>query len=366
MRICLISKAVDLKTGGLGRHVSELAESLAENDHEVTVLTRDPVDLEEVEVVELNYIDLHQDVLNSYSAIPSIVNYLRKHSGEFDIVHGHGVIGFSHSLAKILNMSDAKFIYTLHGVSSEHTSRSWLKPFAQALFYPEKLTVSSADGLIAVSEDTKQKAIDYYNLEEERLEVINNGVDMEKFSAEWSFENKILFVGHLVSRKGPGKLLEAFKILADGNPDLELVFVGSGRMKEELMKNVEDSGLSDQVKFRQDVSEEELVGLYSSSIFCMPSKYEGFGMVYIEAMAAGAPVLATEGTAIEEVITDGEDGLMVSREPNKLAESLGKVISDEEFRDSLSKNAKKKAKQFDWSAVAEKTENYYKEVVEEG
>ena len=232
------------------------------------------------------------------------------------------------------------------------------------LFYPERISVRNSDGLIAVSKDTKEEASRYYDLDEDCIEVINNGVNLEEFQSEWSFQNKILFVGHLVSRKGPDKLLEAFEILNSRYPELELCFVGSGRIKDSLIEYTQEKNLQERVEFRQGVSDEELVDLYSESIFCLPSEYEGFGMVYIEAMAAGAPVLATEGTAIEEVIEDEKDGLMVSRDPSDIAENLERLIEDEDFRGRISRNARETAEEFDWKKIAIKTENYYSKVLD--
>jgi Glycosyltransferase len=206
--------------------------------------------------------------------------------------------------------------------------------------------------------------MDYYGLPEERIRVINNGVDLENFESEWSFGNKILFVGHMVSRKGPDRLLDAFKILSSKFSDLELVYVGSGRMKEDLVREVNDSELQDKVSFKKGISDRELVDLYSESVFCLPSGYEGFGMVYVEAMAAGAPVLATEGTAIEEVIEDGENGLMTSREPEDIAQKLEKIIEDQELSIRSVKQLRDFSR-FDWSRIAEETESYYREVLED-
>lgn len=366
MNICLVSKTVDPRSGGLGRHVSELADSLSEKGHSVTVLTRKDSSVPEIDadVEQIKFVDLHQDVLNSYTALPGIVNYFRKNSDRFDIIHGHGLIGFSAILARYLGMADCKFVYTLHGVSAEHTSRAWLKPAADLLFYPEKITVKKSKGLIAVSNDTKQKAMDHYGLEGGDLEVIHNGVDMERFKGSWVFGDKVLFVGHMVSRKGPLNLIKAFKKISTDFPELELIYVGSGRQKEELVDLSAHKGLQDRVKFKEGISDEELSDLYRQSIFCMPSSYEGFGMVYIEAMASGSPVLATKGTAIEEVIDHRENGLLTERDPGSLSESLREVLNNEELREELSKNAKETAEEFDWSNIAEQTLDYYQDIMD--
>lgn len=366
MKICLVSKTCDPKTGGLGRHVLELANSLEDRGHDVKVLTRKGGSSPELEVdvVEVGYLDLRQDVLNSYSAMPGFVNYLRKHGQDFDLIHGHGLLGFSQPLALFLRLSDTKFVYTLHGVSSEHTSRKWLQPLARLLFYPEKLTVKAADRLITVSKDAKKRAMDHYSLEEKSIDVVYNGVDTDKFSSTTEFDNKILFVGHMNSRKGPQILLESFLEIEDSFPDAELVLVGGGRIKPELQKKVDKRGLNDRVSFLENISEDKLVELYSESIFVLPSAYEGLGMVYVEAMACGAPVIGCDNSAVPEVIDDGETGFLVERNSESISEKLRELLENPDLVQEMGKNGWEKTESLSWSSIAEETEKVYSKILE--
>jgi phosphatidylinositol alpha-1,6-mannosyltransferase len=366
MKICLVSKTADPKTGGLGRHVLELANSLEHIGHEVTVLTREGGSSQGVkaEVVEVGYVDLRQDVLNSYSAMPGFVNYLRRNGEEFDIVHGHGLLGSSQVFSRFLGFNDTSFVYTLHGVSSEHTSRKWLEPVAKMLFLPEKFTVNRADRLIAVSKDAKERAIEHYGIDEGKLEVVYNGVDIERFRSVSDFEDKILFVGHMASRKGPQILLESFDLISDDYPELELVMVGGGRMKPELQERAVEKGLENRVQFLEGIDEDKLVRLYSESIFVLPSSYEGLGMVYVEAMSCGSPVIGCDNSAVPEVIADGETGFLAERDAGSIADKLRRILEDPELREKMGKKGREKAETWSWNRIAEDTEAVYEKVLD--
>lgn len=361
LSVGLIAKSIDPRKGGLERHVFELSTALEKSGVDVTVFVREGHGYEDAraEVVEVPYLELGQDLVNMYTSYPGYYRALKDKMDELDVIHGHGPEALAYTFGRKVGRFDKPFVYTLHGIGSEHVSRDWLKPAAKILFRPEKYNLNESDDIITVSEFTRKEAVDYYSLDAEDLDIIHNGVDLEKFGGEWKFDNKILFVGHLVSRKGPQILLDAFEKLRDYE-DLELVYVGSGRMKEKLKDTVEEEGLDNRVEFRENVSDEELRDLYRESIFCMPSAYEGFGMVYIEAMACGAPVIASKNTAIEEVIDDGKNGVLVERDAESLSSEIESIIEDEEYRTSLSKGARKTSKKFDWSNIADQVEEVYR------
>lgn len=109
-----------------------------------------------------------------------------------------------------------------------------MKPLAKLLHSPEKSNIKQANSLIAVSEDAKERAIEYYGVSKNKIRVICNGADTQKFKSTSKFDNNLLFVGHMNSRKGPDILLDSFIELKEDYKDLTLSSVGSGRLKKEL------------------------------------------------------------------------------------------------------------------------------------
>jgi len=358
-----LAKTCDPLTGGLGRHVYELSSRLAKkgNDVTVVVLKGGGTDIQGVDVVELDFFDLGHSVLNMYGAVPFYLNFLRKNADSFDVVHGHEIIGFPGLLES--KVEDFNFVYTAHGVASDHVSRSYLRPVAKLVHLPDKLNLKYADKVIAVSDNTKEQLLSDYGLDERKVCRIYNGVDTQKFVNSCEFGNRIVFVGYLVERKGPQIVLEVFKKIENSFDDLELVIVGDGRLKAELVRNVKDNGLEDRVFFENDISDEELIDLYSSSIFVMPSSYEGQGIVYVEAMSCGAPVIGCDNSAIPEMIEDGVNGFLIDRNSAELADALSKILEDEELRERMSSNAMRTSDKFDWNNIVDDTARLYSELV---
>lgn len=365
MHICFLAKRVGPETGGLGRHVTELCNEYVKKGHEVTVLTRECPDHSKLkgEVIEVDYPDFKVDALNFYTSVPGFYKELKKRKDDIDIVHGHGMDSLSYLLLNRKFEDVPPFVYTLHGISEKHISRKFLKPVANLLYYPERKVVRSADQLIAVSKDARKRSVEHYSVKKDDIEVVYNGVDVERFRPEGEFGNKILFVGHMNSRKGPEILLKAFRNLSDDYPFTELNFVGGGRLKEEVVRKTEKWGLNDQVSFLENVPEEELIKLYSESIFALPSEYEGLGIVYLEAMACGSPAVGCDLSAVPEVIDDGENGYLIERNPESLENALRKLLSDHKKIKKFGENGREKAEKFQWSKIAEETLEIYKGTV---
>jgi len=360
MKICLVAKTCDPRTGGIGRHIFELSNALMDRGHDVTVLTMKgniPVGLE-AEVVELGSRRINSTTFDPYLAVPKFYRYLCKHGDDFDVVHAHEIPSLSVYLARKRGL-DAQFVYTVHGVAYELISRPVLKPLAKILHFPERLAVKESDKIVAVSEHTKEETVEHYGINEDKIEAIHNGVDTEKFYNSIDFENRLLYVGYLIERKGSDIVVDSFIDIANEFSETDLVLVGKGRMSDELREKVISAGLEDRVSFRSDVSDEELRDLYSGSVFVMPSKYEGQGIVYVEAMSCGAPVIGCDNSAIPEMIEDGVNGYLVDRCVDSLSEAFTNILGDDSLRSSMGERSREKAKSFDWSLIAARTEELY-------
>ncbi len=258
----------------------------------------------------------------------------------------------------------------------------------------EKTAIELADAVIAVSNETKRDVLTHFNIEDSKVSVIYNGIDLEEYSftsASSTLDkykiNKakpfVLFVGRITRQKGIIHLVNAIKyfdsetqvVLCAGAPDTEEI----GR---EMKHRVEDVQ-----KFRNNViwiaemlSKKEVIQLYShAAVFCCPSIYEPFGIINIEAMACNTPVVASKVGGIKEVVVDGETGILVPLEQEKtapfeashpdkfsmdLATAVNKLIADENLRESMGKKGRKRVEQyFGWSAIAKQTEDLYKTIL---
>lgn len=197
-----------------------------------------------------------------------------------------------------------------------------------------------------------------------QIEVLPMGCDTAKFGPEHRVENffdqkdkkVILFVGRLAEVKGVPVLLKAMEQIEDAL----LIIAGSGDQEEELKRLA--LPLGDKVRFVGKKTQEELATYYASAdVFVAPSirtksgLEEGFGLVFLEAMASGLPVVASRSGGIPDLVHDGENGLLTEPgDPDDLAKALNRLLQDEALREVLSQNGYATAKDHDYSAVGER------------
>lgn len=203
--------------------------------------------------------------------------------------------------------------------------------------------------------------------------VIPDGVDTEIFSFEkrngnLSDEKVILFVGRFVPFKGIDTLIDAFKIVVDKGFKTKLLLVGQGPLKKKLMKKVEELKITHRVTFLDEVkSHKELAKVYQSSdIMVLPSRSssEGFGIVMLEAMACGLPVVASNVGGIPYVLGYGKYGMLFPpSNPYTLAKELINLLENEERLKHLREIARKRSLEFNWKKITDAIENLYEEVL---
>ncbi len=268
----------------------------------------------------------------------------------------------------VLRLSNSPNIGTFHASGA----RSWYNygtPLAKLLL---KKWFHKLDGKIAVSElamDCINKHFPgYYN-------IIPNGVDLEYFSPDVSPIDEfcdgklnILFAGRLENRKGLIYLLKAYQQVKQEIPDSRLIVVGPGiRLRRKYEKQVKQSNLKD-VVFVGFVSYDELPRYYKTAdIFCAPATgWESFGIVLLEAMAAGKPIIASNVEGYASLVTHGTEGWLVPpKDAQALAQSLIALLRDEPLRREMGAKGRLKAQEYAWENVAQRVMDYYTKVLSE-
>jgi phosphatidylinositol alpha-mannosyltransferase len=199
--------------------------------------------------------------------------------------------------------------------------------------------------------------------------IIPNGINLEHFSpnvhpVDRFCDDKlnILFVGRLESRKGLSYLLKAYKQVKGEIPNSRLIVVGPGtRLRRKYERLVRREDLKD-VVFLGHVAYDELPRYYKTAdVFCSPATgRESFGIVLLEAMALGKPVVASNIDGYANVISHGVDGLLVPpRDERGLAQTLTSLLTDNLARQQLGARGKLRAQEFSWEHVARRVLNYY-------
>ncbi len=378
--------------GGLARHVRKLSEALVERGVEVHVLSRGAEESPRYELaggVHIHRVleptrprDLGEFVawverMNS-DMLAAGVEIGDRHS--FDLVHGHDwlVAGACDHLARRFG---APVVTTIH--ATEHgRHQGWVNKHPQTYIHGVERWISNrADRVIACSYYMREQIADIFDVPERRVSVIPNGIDPEELPApDWPEltrlraefaapdEKLILLIGRLVYEKGFQFALEAMPTLIERAPGTRFLVAGSGTHEDELKRQAADLGLMDHGTFLGWIGDDVLHSLYRIADVCVvPSLYEPFGLVALEAMASDCPCIVADTGGLREVVPDGgQVGLRFrSRDPQALAEVTGRVLADEQLRAELTSEARSHLLEFDWLDVAEQTEAVYESLIAE-
>jgi glycosyltransferase involved in cell wall biosynthesis len=182
----------------------------------------------------------------------------------------------------------------------------------------------------------------------------------------------ILNVGRLIDWKGTIHLIDAIPMVLQHAPDTRLLIIGSGPEKEHLVQRTHELSLEEKVKFLGKVNDDDLVAYYhAADIFVLPSvnksgKTEGLGVVLLEAMASGCPVIGSNVGGIPDIITDGENGFLVpEQDPSALADRIIQIISDADLREKFQKDGYARIQEsFTWDKIAERFSMVYSQVLD--
>ena len=240
----------------------------------------------------------------------------------------------------------------------------------------EKTAVETADRVIAVSAGMRDDILAHFGAAPERVVVIHNGIDPERFrrtdrrDALEHFgvrEPYVLFVGRITDQKGIFDLLAAAPRLPTG---VQVVLCASApdtpEIEERLKRAV--AGRPNVTWIAEMVAHDPLVQLYShAAVFACPSVYEPFGLINLEAMACAAPVVACGVGGILEVVEDGVTGLLVPpATPDALAAALARVLGDKALGERMGRAGRRRVESaFSWASVAERTEGVYADAIAE-
>jgi phosphatidyl-myo-inositol alpha-mannosyltransferase len=252
---------------------------------------------------------------------------------------------------------------TFHAFGRSNMAYFYAKPMLKPLF-------NRLHGKIAVSTPARDFVARHFP---GRYEIIPNGIDHARFATRREpidrFEDDrldVLFVGRLEKRKGLEHLLRAWPAVHRAIPNARLLVVGGGRRLEGYRAWVRAHGWSE-VHYIGHVSPDDLVRYYQTSdVFCAPSTgQESFGIVLLEAMAAGRAIVASRIPGYAEVVEDGAEGLLVEpRNSEALVAALIRLLGDAELRRAMGERGRRKAAEYDWSRVAERVLDFYEETID--
>ena len=282
----------------------------------------------------------------------------------FDVLHIHEPLVPGLSLTT-LRFSRTLNVGTFHtftqsgGMASPyHLAYASASPFLRPYF-------RRLDGHIAVSTAAHEFVSRYFATD---YQIIPNGVDLERFHNEvqplpefQDGKQNILFVGRFERRKGAKYLLRAIPLIREYHPNTRFIFVGEGRLRYAFQGYVQRHGLQD-VVFTGYVSDADLPHYFATAdLFCAPAiTGESMGVVLLEAMAAGKPIVASDIPGYATVVNSGTDGLLTPpRDSRELAHAVGYLLANEPLRRRFVESGQRKISQYAWPYIASKILDYY-------
>lgn len=374
--------------GGLARHVRKLSEALVQLGVEVHVLTRggEEATVEE----EMAGVKIHRIVEPERPTdLPEFVTWVERMNAdmlaagvelgdryEFDLVHGHDWLVAS-ACDHLARRYRAPLVTTIHATEfGRH--QGWVDKHPQSHIHGvEKWIANRSDRVIACSLFMREQISEIFSVEPERVTVIPNGIDPGDLPREDSVEldrlraafaepdqNLVLLIGRLVYEKGFQLALEAMPRVIEQVPNTRFLVAGSGTHEAELHKQAEDLGLMDHGTFLGWIGDDVLHSLYRiSDLTVVPSIYEPFGLVALEAMASECPCIAADTGGLREVVPLEGAGLRFRvSDPEDLADVAIQVLSDADLSRRMVEEGLAHIRLFDWNDVARQTLDLYAEI----
>jgi len=281
----------------------------------------------------------------------------------FDVVHAHMLPRDGHAGLIVARALRVPFALTIHGTDIFHYFIPGKAPWPRNV-----MIAKEADALMAVSNLLMSRVAPYRG-EGKTSRIVPNGVDLSLVPEETrNVPRTVISVGTLKARKCMDRTLEAFARLADEYPDARLTIVGIGEMEPQLRSRIAELGLEDRVTLTGGLPHEQVLErMAESDLFVLPSWGEGYGIVYIEAMAAGCIAVGAKGEGIEDTITDGENGFLVpAGDIDETGRVMRAVFENREGYAALRERGRQAAQALTWAKNAQTVEEIYLELLHSG
>ncbi|MEM2969632.1 MAG: glycosyltransferase [Candidatus Bathyarchaeia archaeon] len=373
--------------GGISSHVNDLSLALAKKGISVHVVTCDfpgAPEYEEIQGVCVYRFDSYK--IPAYSFLSWVLSMNQKmiqramevidaHYGKVDLIHAHDWL-VADAAIRLKDFYGKPLVSTMH--STEAGRRGGIRnDYQMTINEVERRLVNESSKVICCSNYMANQISETFNFPREKISVIRNGVNVSKFSIKIDAqavkrryaepnEKMVVYVGRLVHEKGVHVLIGAVPKVLDVLPNVKFVIVGEGGMKEYLLKEAWDFGVSDHVFFTGFVDESMLVSLYKASdVAVFPSLYEPFGITALEAMAAKVPVVVSDTGGLSEIVEHDKTGVKVYPDnSDSVAWGILKVLKDQAFANKIRENAYQNVvENYNWDKIAEETIKVYREGV---
>ena len=381
IRVLLV--ATRLTIGGDTNVILDIASYLNKDPHFEVQLAVGPVPAQEV---DLTYLAKERGI--PLINIPSMVTYIslwpffrsflqlymQMRKGKYDIVHTNNAIaGAAGRFAAVLARVPV-IIHHVHGWGLQGDMSYIMKKLYVGI---ERFCATFSTRLIAVSRPNIEKGLAYKICQEDKFELIYNGIPLEKFQQEVDRQEVCLdlgldpeckiigMIGRLDKQKNPLDFIRAAATVVENYPKVQFLIAGDGILRHDCESLIKDLNLTDKfflLGFRDDIN--KIYPILELTV--LSSLWEGLPVVFQESMVAGKPIVANDVDGARDVITDGETGYLVKpHQPQEMADRILKLLNNEELRNQMGLNAKQIAMQFSSEGMIKKIISLYIKLLKE-
>ena len=408
MKIGLLSYRSNPFSGGQGIYVKHLSLALTKLGHQVDVISGPPYpdlheDINLIKIPSLNLFELEDNLrLRSFRlsflfnladfrewlgvlsgsfpepyAFGKRVNiYLDKTSTDYDLIHDNQSLCY-----ELINIQkEIPLVTTIHHPITKdrrlalEAAATWKERLSinrwHSFLRMQKKVAPQLNRIVCPSNQSKADVIEELKVNEENVDVVLNGIDLDSFNRDERVEKKpyriITTASADVPLKGLKFLIEAMTEIIEEIPEAHLMVLGRAKEKGDIAKQISRLNLEENISFRSGLSQSEVVSLYSSSHICViPSLYEGFGFGAGEAMACGLPLISTQSGGLKEVI--GQEAVIIEAASSEaIVKAVKDLFSNKEKQLALSRAGRKRMeKEFNWMKAAEAYEKIYSKTIKE-
>ncbi len=408
MKIGLLSYRSNPFSGGQGIYVKHLSLALTKLGHQVDVISGPPYpdlheDINLIKIPSLNLFELEDNLrLRSFRssflfnladfrewlgvlsgsfpepyAFGKRVNiYLDKTSTDYDLIHDNQSLCY-----ELINIQkEIPLVTTIHHPITRdrrlalEAAATWKERLSinrwHSFLRMQKKVAPQLNRIVCPSNQSKADVIEELKVNEENVDVVLNGIDLDSFNRDERVEKKpyriITTASADVPLKGLKFLIEAMTEIIEEIPEAHLMVLGRAKKEGDIAKQISRLNLEEKISFRSGLSQSEVVSLYASSHICViPSLYEGFGFGAGEAMACGLPLISTQSGGLKEVI--GQDAVIIEARSSKaIVKAVKDLFTNKEKQLALSRAGRKRMEnEFNWMKAAEAYEEIYSKTIKE-
>jgi 1,2-diacylglycerol 3-alpha-glucosyltransferase len=368
---------------GVVRSVSAFRQGLTKLGHTVFVFAQEANGFEDQEAFIFRYPSINLPLAGDFPAVIPISSFIDQllPALKLDVIHSHHPVLLGGAAANKAEELDLPLVFTFHTQYREYShyfplSQDTVQEFVKgAIDNWLKDYMKKCQHIIVPTESVREQLHRSYGLKE-KVSVIPTGIDLSPYRKAdgeiirdrkgWNEVRVMISVGRLAQEKNWPVLLEAAAFVLEDHPELRVVILGDGPDRDELEEYTRELGIEEKVEFVGKVDFEEIPSyLKAADIFGFSSFTETQGLVSLEALAAGLPVVAVNASGTRDVVEDGRTGILTDNSSEALASGIRQLLEDKSLYDRLRSEAVSGAAKFDILVQAQKLVEVYEQAIED-